>query len=59
MFVIIVIYENDERWVNDYNDLDTAIAVMHEVTEFGGDGWVIDENGVVVASTISGFCEDE
>ena len=59
MFVIIVIYENDERWVNDYNDLDIAIAVMHEVTEFGGDGWVIDDDGVVVASTINGFCEDE
>lgn len=57
MFTVLAVYENGERWIHDYNDIDTATAVMHEVTEFGGDGWVTDENGVVVASTIAGFCE--
>lgn len=51
MYTVIARYENGEKWENSYNDLDVAIAVMHEVTEFGGDGCVVDGDGVVVAAT--------
>ena len=51
MYTVIARYENGEKWENNYNDLDVAIAVMYEVTEFGGDGCVVDGDGVVVAAT--------
>ena len=56
MYTVIANYENGERWENTYNDLDVAIAVMYEVTEFGGYGCVMEnENGTLVAVTDPNF----
>lgn len=51
MYTVIARYEKREKWESSYNDLDVAIAVMYEVTEFGGDGCVVDGDGVMVAAT--------
>ena len=56
MYTVIANYENGEVWRNTYNDLDVAIAVMYEVTEFAGDGCVMEnENGTLVAVTDPNF----
>lgn len=52
MYTVIANYPRlGVTWTETYNDLDVAIAVMYEVTEFDGDGRVVDRDGVVVAAT--------
>ena len=52
MYTVIANYPRlGVTWTETYKDLDVAIAVMYEVTEFEGDGRVVDRDGVVVAAT--------
>lgn len=50
MYTVNVDYANGESVRITYNDIDCAIGAFNELTEFGGDGYIIDENGVVITA---------
>lgn len=47
MFTVAVRFSNGERFHKAYADLDTAVAVYNELTEFGGvrNAEIYDEDG--------------
>lgn len=48
MYTVNVEYANGESVRITYNDIDCAIGAFNELTEFCGEGYIIDENGVII-----------
>ena len=48
MYTVNVKYANGESARITYSDIDYAIGAFNELTEFEGEGYIIDENGAVI-----------
>lgn len=52
MYTVIVNYENGTEWTATYTEYDNALGVLHELTEFGGVGYIVDESTCEVLACV-------
>ena len=53
MYTVIVNNVDDSEWRATYNEYDNALGALYELTEFGGEGCIVDESTSEVIKDIS------